>query len=578
MDLARVISETFAKSSTVGTIFIEKNNMITSCNALAANLLHEPKENLLGKNVKQIFPRDMQALFLSKRKKPAIGRIYISDKVLDVELIPLLDHQNRRCAILLIYDVTPKEELLNQLMTTHKIWSKMDDVIESSYDGIYITDGEAVTLRVNKAYERITGLKREEIIGRKTEDLVREGYLSESATVLVLRNKKTNTIQQSFKTGKKALVTSTPIFDSEGSITMVVTNVRDITELYELKEELEEKERLANKYYLEIQEIRKQLLDSEDIIAEDMKMLQVMQTAKKVAPTDVTVILLGETGVGKEEIAKLIYKNGLRKDKPFISINCGAMPESLIEMEMFGYEKGSFTGASETGKIGLFEVADGGTVFLDEVGELSLAVQIKLLRVLQEHEIKRIGGSKPVKVDVRIIAATNRNLEELVRQKKFREDLYYRLNVVPITIPPLRERKQDIIPLLRHFLAEVNNKYKLRKGFGADALKYLYEYDWPGNVRELKNIVERVFVMSAGNIIGKDDLPQHIQHSMSDIRVPYIEDILPLRAAVNRIEEQLIEKAYDKYGNVREAAKALEIDAATYVRKRKKMRERMLQK
>lgn len=450
--------------------------------------------------------------------------------------------------------------------------SFIDNVIESSYDGIYITDGAANTLRVNKAYERISGLKSTEIVGRNMVDLVKEGYISESATLLVLQNKKVTTIRQNFKTGKKALVTSTPIFDQDGAITMVVTNVRDITELSELKEELEEKERLANKYYLEIQQIRSQLLSSEDIVAEDMKMLHIMQLAKKVAVTDSTVIIFGETGVGKEEIAKLIYKNSLRKDKQFISINCGEMPENLIELEMFGYEKGSFTGARTEGKVGLFEVADGGTVFLDEIGELSMHVQTKLLRVLQEHEIKKIGGVKPIKVDVRVIAATNKNLEEMVRQGIFRKDLYYRLNVIPITIPPLRERQQDILPLLRHFLKEINNKYSLQKSFSAEALKILCDYEWPGNVRELKNIVERTAVMSGGDIIVREDLPKQLQNSRDELAFS-AEEIIPLKDAVNLVEAQLLEKAYKKYGNVRASAKALQIDAATFVRKRKKHRQ-----
>lgn len=450
------------------------------------------------------------------------------------------------------------------------LWNNMDEVIESSYDGIYITDGNANTLRINKAYERITGLKREEMLGKNMVDLVKEQYISKSSTLLVLENRKINTIQQNFKTGKKALVTSTPIFDDDGKIALVVTNVRDITELYELKEELEAKERLAQKYYLEIEQMRLQLLENEDIIAEDMKMLHVIQIARRVALMDTTVLMLGETGVGKEELAKLIYRNSSRKNKQYIKINCGAIPENLIEAELYGYEKGSFTGANKEGKIGLFEVADGGTLFLDEVGELSPAMQVKLLRVLQEHEIKRIGGVNPIKVDVRIIAATNRNLEEMVKNKSFRADLYYRLNVVPLTIPPLRERQQDIIPLIRYFLAQINDKYHLKKSFSPDTLKCLYEYEWPGNVRELKNIVERVVVMSGEDKIGREDLPKQIVCSVEEKCVTLSDEIIPLKAAVSKVEDQLIKRAFERYGNVRDAARALGIDAATFVRKRQK--------
>lgn len=562
--------EALFKSSFIGVIYVTGNNMVADYNTAAKRMLNLGSEECRGKSVEKLIEGAKWHEFFSQLDKYKTGKVEPNGKLLFIEYLPLEDNIQQISAAILISDMTLFEKEIESLRSEHRIWSRIDDVIESSYDGIYITDGEANTLRVNKAYERITGLKREEIIGKNMAVLVKEGFISQSATLLVLQNKRINTIQQNFKTGKKALVTSTPIFDNNGKITMVVTNVRDITELYELKGELEEKERLAKKYYLELQQIRMQLQNSEEIIAEDIKMLQIIQIAKKVALTDTTVILLGETGVGKEEVAKLIYRNSLRKNKQFISINCGAMPENLIELEMFGYEKGSFTGASKEGKMGLFEVADGGTVFLDEIGELSPAVQAKLLRVLQEHEIKRIGGLSSIKVDVRIIAATNRNLEEMVKQNKFRKDLYYRLNVVPITIPPLRERQQDIFPMIRYFLAEINNKYNLNKSFGPEALKYLYEYDWPGNVRELKNIIERVIVMSPEDIITKVDLPKQIQSVVEEKNVMLSDELVTLKDAVNKVEVQLINKAYERYGNVRAAAKALNIDPATFVRKRKK--------
>jgi PAS domain S-box-containing protein len=563
------IEEVLDKTSFVGVIFITSTKLVADYNKEAIRMLSLGAAEYRGQPVDSIIDNSKWQVIFNQNVGNTTGKVEHQGKVLDFEYLQFKNSVDEVSAAIIINDVSVYEKEIELLRPPHGIWSNIDDIIESSYDGIYITDGEANTLRINKAYERITGLKREEILGKNMIDLVKEEYISESATLLVLQNKRINTIHQNFKTGKKALVTATPIFDKVGKIMMVVTNVRDITELYELKEELEEKERLAKKYYLEIQQIRMQLLNSEDIIAEDIKMLHVMQIAKKVAFTDTTVILLGETGVGKEEIAKLIYKNSLRRDKQFISINCGAMPESLIELEMFGYEKGSFTGASREGKLGLFEVADGGTVFLDEIAELSPVMQTKLLRVLQEHEIKRIGGVTSIKVDVRIIAATNRNLEEMVNQNKFRKDLYYRLNVIPITVPPLRERQQDIIPLIRYFLSEINNKYKLKKSLGADVLEYLCEYEWPGNVRELKNIIERVVVMSAQDIITKEDLPKQIQVLFEE-KIFSSDEIVALKDAVNKVEEQLINKAYEKYGSVRAAAKALNIDPATFVRKRKK--------
>ena len=260
--------------------------------------------------------------------------------------------------------------------------TELDEIIESSYDGIYITDGKANTLRINKSYENITGLQREDMINRNMYELEKEGYISKSSTLMVLKNKKSNTIEQEFSTGKKVLVSSVPIFDGQGNISMVVTNVRDITELYELEEQLAKNMKLTEKYHSEIEAMRIQYLDLTDIIAKDKTMINLLEVAKRVANVDTTVLILGETGVGKEEIAKFIHKNSMRHDKNFIKINCGAIPQNLIESELFGYVKGAFTGANKEGKMGLFEVADGGTVFLDEIGELPLDIQVKLLNVL----------------------------------------------------------------------------------------------------------------------------------------------------------------------------------------------------
>ena len=448
---------------------------------------------------------------------------------------------------------------------------ELDSIIECSYDGIYITDGEANTIKINNAYERISGLKRAEVMGRNMKDLEKEGVISQSATLLVLKNRETTTIQQEFKTGVKVLVSSNPIFDKSGKIIMVVTNVRDVTQLYELKEQLQKNKEITRKYVSEIEEMRTQLLNTSEIVAEDHKTIEIIQLASRVAKVDTTILMLGETGAGKDQIAKHIHKVSKRSKKQFIKVNCGAVPASLIESEFFGYEKGAFTGANKEGKIGLFEMASGGTIFLDEVGELPMDMQVKLLRVLQEMEVVRIGGTKPIKIDVRVLAATNRDLEDMIKKKQFREDLYYRLNVVPLYIPPLRERKQDIMPLINFFLTQLNKKYNFNKIFAPDALNCMYEYNWPGNVRELKNIVERAVIMSEDDKIKRSDLPKNIisSHGMV-VTLNTFEEGINLKETLDSIEEKLIKKAYDKYGNVRAAAKSLGIDASTFVRKRQK--------
>lgn len=386
---------------------------------------------------------------------------------------------------------------------------RLNAIIEHSFDGIFITDAKANVIRINHAYEVITGLKKEEVLGKNMSDLVRNKLISESGSLQVIKTKQPVTLQQCFRSGKEALVTSSPIFDADGNFIMIVTNVRDLTEIYNLKAVVQEKTAAMDRLAMELEHLQTTSENNQEIIAKDETTLAAMLLANRVASMDTTVILLGETGVGKEVMARYIFQHSHRAKNSFIKVNCGAIPENLIESELFGYEGGAFTGANKNGKIGLFELANKGTLFLDEIGELPKDMQVKLLRVLQEQEILRVGGTKPVKIDVRIIAATNRNLEEMVSDGTFREDLYYRLTVFPISIPPLRMRKKDIVPLALSFLEKLNQKYQLKKYFTDLSMQLLHEYDWPGNIRELKNIVERAIIISPSDAIKPENLHIH---------------------------------------------------------------------
>lgn len=444
----------------------------------------------------------------------------------------------------------------------------LEAIIQTSYDGIYITDGEANTLLVNNSYERITGLKSEHVLGHNMAELVEKKVISKSVTLMVLKSRQSITLQQKFNTGKHALVTGTPFFDEKGRIQMVVTNVRDITELESLKEKFNESKSENIKYKSLIEELEKQLVSDEFIVAEDEEMLNLLLLAKRVAKVDTNIIIYGETGTGKEVLAKYIYNNSLRKDKPFIKINCGAIPESLIESEFFGYSEGSFTGANKGGKIGIFEAANNGTLLLDEIGELPLSMQVKLLRVLQDGEIEKIGSNKSIKVDVRIIAATNKELHEMVEAGTFREDLYYRLNVVPLKLLPLRKRRSSIIPMVEYFMNIFTKKYGMQKIISKEVLKYLFEYSWPGNVRELKNLVERIIITTLGDEIKENDLPISIIEDAGNNKNKIANT--KLSEALGFIEKDMLFKAYERHGNVRDAAKELGVDPSTFVRKRKK--------
>lgn len=449
------------------------------------------------------------------------------------------------------------------------LMENFERVIDSSFDGMFITDGVGNVLYLNTAYEKIASLKREDLLGKSMVDIEKAGIISKSATLIVLKKRKTTSINQEFKTGRTALVTSTPIFNKKNEIIFVVTNVRDISELEQLKKKVHTNSNLVKKYVYQIEELKNQLIQDDEIIAEDYKMLKTLQSVKRVAKVDTTVLLLGETGVGKEEIAKIIYKNSLRVDGPFIKVNCGAIPENLLESEFFGYEKGAFTGANNVGKIGLFELADNGTIFLDEVAELPLNMQVKLLRVLQEETITRIGGHKEIKINVRVISATNNDLEEMVKNGLFREDLFYRLNVIPIIIPPLRERRGDIAPLIKHFVDYYNSKYNTNKKIDSKVISILYEYPWPGNIRQIKNNIERMILLSEDSLITVKDIPTDIVKEQNGELINEIEN-KTLKQAVSILEYKMITNAYEKYKNVRDASKTLGIDAATFVRKRKK--------
>ena len=306
-------------------------------------------------------------------------------------------------------------------------------------------------------------------------------------------------------------------------------------------------------------------------IASSESMIRIFTKAKQVAAYPTTILLLGETGVGKEVVSSFIHHNSDRADKPFIKINCSAIPEPLMESELFGYEKGAFTGAREKGKMGLFELANHGTILLDEIGDMSLSLQTKLLRTIQENEIMRVGGAKPIKLDVRLISATSRNIEEMVASGQFLDALYYRLNVVELQIPPLRERREDIIPLAEFYLQHFCEKYKLDKEFDADVRSCFLQYNWPGNVRELRNTVENLTVSSIGVQIKREDLPVRIAEL---IRTANHHKAIPgesMKTAVEALQKELITEAVAKEGSLRKAAAALGMDATTLGRLAKKL-------
>ena len=435
-------------------------------------------------------------------------------------------------------------------------------IIEEMNDGVYITDEKAMTIFVNKSYEKISGGDRNLFLGKNMKQIVKEKLIDKSATLEVLDKKREITMNQTLRNGKKVLITGTPIYSDDNELSMVVTVVRDITALNKLQEELQSKQR-------EIEKLKLFIRENGGIIYRSDKMKNIISRAEKCAAYDTTVLIAGETGVGKDMLAKFIHNHSNRKDKVFMEINCAAIPPTLLESELFGYEGGAFTGASKQGKKGIFELSNGGTIFLDEIGEMSLGLQAKLLKVIQDKKVYKVGGEKHIPIDVKIITASNKDIEEMVNIKRFRADLYYRLNVIPIKIPPLRERKEDILPLVNSFLESLISLYKEDKKLDEKAMKLLYDYSYPGNIRELKNLIERAYILSTGSTIMEEDFPKELRSSSTSVYNKNY-DGMSLKAALDSLEKELIKNAIKNTKTSKEAADLLSVEPSTFTRKRQK--------
>ena len=449
-------------------------------------------------------------------------------------------------------------------------YEELLEIINCVNVGIYITDGKGNTLIVNDESVKTGGFSREKLIGKNMSKLVSEGYVTESASLKAIASGIGENIVQDLGDGGQVYITGTPLIKN-GDTELVVCTERDITETMKLKEVLDEKDRIAKKYEIELNYLRKQSAPIEKgIVVQSKVMSNIFDMALRVAKWETTVLITGESGTGKEVLANYIYQNSLRNGGPYIKVNCSAFPETLIESEFFGYERGAFTGANNEGKLGLFELADGGTIFLDEIGELPLNMQSKILRAIQEKEIMHIGGKKVIPIDVRIIAATNVNLKKAIAEGKFREDLYYRLNIIPIEIPPLRERKEDILQITLSFIEQVNTKYKQNKTINKEALQALIKYDWPGNIRELKNIVERIILTMDGDEITENQVYNLILNDFTSSDNEDSNDDVSLQIQLERFEKNLIFNMLMECKTAYEVSRRLKVNKSTISKKIKK--------
>jgi PAS domain S-box-containing protein len=571
MSLASLCTDPIDEASPTAMVLIGKDKGIVHLNGAAERLLRHSRRDFLGKPAESLFPslsRAIQETFASGSKSFGhevvldCGKFYVD--LLSVEL-------SQGVGGLLA-------------IVNHKQWGKLEAldlfktyfpaILDSFRDGIWICDAQARVLLINLASARINGVKAKEVLGKNMVQLVEEGLVDRSVTQIVLEEQVIKTLIQHTRAGKQILVTGYPVFNNRGEIVLVVITERDLTELTKLRMELEKSRSLAREYRTEISQLLIEQSELTEVVARSRAMQRSLQTALKVASAESNVVLEGESGVGKSMFASLIHRNSMSKDGPFIQVDCGAIPETLIESELFGYEPGAFTGARAKGKAGLFELANGGTLFLDEVGELPLAMQVKLLRFVESNELVRLGGVKPRRIQVRIIAATNRNLSQMVKTGHFREDLFFRLNVVPLRIPPLRERLEDIPPLCVHILERFNKRKKSKKRLSPEVLDRLMMHNFPGNVRELINLMERMIVMSEGEVITLADLPRQLRSApLGEIGegVDWSDGEYTLKAALEAFESHLILGALHRNDSMAAAARTLGTKPSTLWRKVKRL-------
>ncbi len=445
-----------------------------------------------------------------------------------------------------------------------------DKIINSALDSLWIADENGKILQVNQVGLKLYNLSLDDVINKNVDELLEKGVFERSIIREVIRTEKSHMVINKLKNGKQLFRVANPIFNENGKLNLVIVHERDMTELYLLKTDLEKSHAISEGYRSQLKQLAIRDGHWSKANIRSAIMYKVMEKAVRLSQVDATILLQGEAGVGKGYFANLIHNASPRQDKPFIRVDAGAIPEQLIESELFGYKGGAFTGALIKGKLGYFEIAEEGTLFLDEIAEIPLQIQVKLLRFLENSQIVRVGDTTTKTINTRVIAATNKRLDNMVEEGKFRKDLFFRLNVIPLTIPPLRERVEDIPPLIYYFLKKFNQKYSTQKAIFPQALECLCSYSFPGNIRELSNLIEQLVVLLPGDKIDIEDIPSHIRNKQISINHFLQSDKLNLPAAKAKLEKELIARALKAYESQRKAAVHLGVDHSTLARKIKK--------
>jgi PAS domain S-box-containing protein len=560
----RIVVEGFKKAH-FGILITNTAGTIVFANPQASDILDIPTGEMVGQNMRS----KLGSLLPRKAYDRGVLRKNIHGKSVGIYVFPFAS-RGRFSGEMVVLDEIMDQHRCNRLSFALDLDETLLSVIESFYDGILIIKDDFV-MTANSSFNRITGLKEEAVVGCNVAEFDGENHIClhtiQEVVRLVKKLKKSVTSMGKLADGNEIYVTGKPV-NTQDPNQRIVVSIRDITELQLLKEEVS---RLMALYLSTPEDLRISRLTKGDIVAENQVMRGLIDMVARLAQVDSVILFEGESGTGKEVLARLTHRLSASRKGPFISVNCGAIPENLFESELFGYMKGAFTGAAKEGKPGLFELSNGGVIFLDEIGEMPLNCQVKLLKVIEDRQVFRVGGTQPIRLQVRIIAATNKDLHKLLKDGRFREDLFYRLYVVPIKIPPLRERREDVFPLAWHFLRRYNKKFNQTQTFSREILQIMENYEWPGNVRELQNVVERMAIMSDSEVLEPNHLPSHIyHHDGDDGSLVQVKGIMSLARAKEAVEKKLLVHALELRSTTREAAKLLGVDHSTIVRKLKK--------
>jgi PAS domain S-box-containing protein len=573
------------KTISFGFALLDSSLKICFINDNLVQILKKPRHTLLNKSIKHFMPEVDAVLFQDKQFSQYITLEH--GQALFIDCMRVIDQGEVRF-LLFCQDHNKYDQMLEQVAISNKKRIITDRMLDHLYDGCFITDGAGITLYVNDSFLEMSGLTREEVLGKSVYGLVEERKVPKSCTAKVIETGKPASMIINYFKGKGCLVTGAPVY-IDGRIERVILTSRDMTELLALKDKLANVTSLTISLRHQLREIQVERENKYVAVTRSKAMNIIYDKAIKIASLDTPVLLLGETGVGKDFIVRFIHDASEKNDESiFIKVNCGAIPEPLLESELFGYEPGAFTDASKNGKIGFFEMANNGTLFLDEIGVMPMPLQVKLLNVIQDRCFYRVGGTKTIVTNARIIAATNADLGRNIREGKFRSDLYYRLNVINIVIPPLRHRTDDIIPLAMFFLEEFGKKYNKPCYFRSDVLNFFLRYNWPGNIREMKNMIERLVIMANGACIEPNTIREQFASNYEytcDLERQTLDQLnkcgidfngggksLSLKVMLQIQEAAIIKKELQNTKTMKEAAKNLGIDLSTLVRKKQRLR------